>query len=61
MFDTKPDALGGIGGEFKPAPTSASGIQICELLPRTARTMHHSASSAACTTTVSQNLPMYTG
>jgi len=63
MFDMKPDAPGGIGGEFKPAPTSASGIQICELLPRTARTMHHSAivrsvyHNGGC----HKNLPMYTG
>ena len=63
MFDMKPDAPGGLGGEFKPAPTSASGIQICELLPPTARTMHHSAivrsvyHNGGC----HKNLPMYTG
>src|SRR5712691_11839155 len=36
-WDMKPDAPEDIRGEFKPIPTSVPGIQICELLPHTAR------------------------
>ncbi len=63
MFDLKPEAPNGVGGEFKPILSSASGIQVCELLPQTARTMHHSAvvrsvyHNGGC----HKNLPMYTG
>ena len=63
MFDLKPEAPGGVGGEFKPIATSASGVSICELLPRTARWMHRSAivrsvyHNGGC----HKNLPMYTG
>jgi len=63
MFDLKPEAPDGVGGEFKPVPTSAAGVQICELLPGTARTMHHAAvvrsvyHNGGC----HKNLPMYTG
>jgi len=39
MFDLKPDAPHEIRGDFKPISTSASGIQICEHLPRTAKVM----------------------
>ena len=38
-FDLKPEAPDGIRGEFKPIATSVPGIQISELLPRTAATM----------------------
>ncbi|MCH8828079.1 MAG: DUF1501 domain-containing protein [Planctomycetes bacterium] len=41
MFDMKPDAPVEIRGEFRPISTSLSGVQICEHLPLTARTMHH--------------------
>lgn len=34
-FDPKPDAPAEIRGPFKPISTNVSGIQICELLPRT--------------------------
>lgn len=63
MFDMKPEAPGGVGGEFKPIASSAPGVQVCELLPQTARTMHHSAvvrsvyHNGGC----HKNLPMYTG
>ncbi|HEY2840601.1 MAG TPA: DUF1501 domain-containing protein [Pirellulales bacterium] len=63
MFDMKPHAAGGVGGEFKPIPTSAAGVEICELLPQTARWMHKSAivrtvyHNGGC----HKNLPMYTG
>jgi hypothetical protein len=40
MFDLKPNAPAEIRGEFKPIPTSAPGVQICEHLPRLARWMH---------------------
>lgn len=42
MFDMKPDAPVEIRGEFNPIPTSVTGLQICEHMPLTARTMHHS-------------------
>ena len=63
MFDLKPHAPGGVGGEFKPIATSAPGIEICELLPQTSRWMHKSAivrsvfHNGGC----HKNLPMYTG
>ena len=40
MFDLKPDAPAEIRGEFHPISTSLPGLQICELLPNTARLMH---------------------
>ncbi len=43
MFDMKPEAPAEFRGEFKPMRTSAPGIEICELLPKTARWMHRSA------------------
>ncbi len=63
MFDLKPHAPGGVGGEFKPIATTASGVNIGELLPLTARWMHKSAivrsvyHNGGC----HKNLPMYTG
>jgi hypothetical protein len=63
MFDLKPDAPSGIRSEFKPIATTASGIAVCEHLPRMARWMH----KAAVVRTVyhkggcHNNLPMYTG
>src|SRR5205085_3818863 len=35
-FDPKPEAPAEIRGEFNPIATNVPGIQICELLPRTA-------------------------
>jgi hypothetical protein len=40
MFDMKPDAPAEIRGEFRPIATSVPGLQVCELLPQTARRMH---------------------
>src|SRR5687768_12827358 len=39
-FDMKPDAPAEIRGDFKPIETNVAGIRICELLPKTAQTMH---------------------
>src|SRR5712692_6510585 len=36
-YDLKPDAPADIRGEFKPIATNVPGIQICELLPHTAK------------------------
>ena len=63
MFDLKPHAPGGVGGEFKPVPSSVPGIEVCEHLPLTAKWMHKSAivrsvyHDGGC----HKNLPMYTG
>jgi hypothetical protein len=38
-FDMKPNAPAEVRGEFKPVPSSAPGISVCELLPRTAKVM----------------------
>jgi len=38
-LDMKPDAPSEFRGEFKPIATNVSGIQVCEHLPRLARTM----------------------
>src|SRR5579863_7138414 len=43
MFDLKPDAPVGIRSEFKPVATTASGIHVCEHLPKMARWMHKAA------------------
>ncbi|MDP6447501.1 MAG: DUF1501 domain-containing protein, partial [Pirellulaceae bacterium] len=43
MFDLKPEAPGGVGGEFKPIASTAPGIDVCELLPKSANWMHKSA------------------
>jgi len=40
MWDLKPEAPEEIRGDFKSVATSASGVRICEHLPRTARQMH---------------------
>jgi hypothetical protein len=40
MFDMKPDAPTEIRGEFNPINTTVNGLQVCEHLPLTARTMH---------------------
>ena len=63
MFDLKPHAPGGVGGEFKPIASSVPGLQVCEHLPLTANWMHKSAivrsvyHNGGC----HKNLPMYTG
>jgi uncharacterized protein DUF1501 len=43
MYDLKPDAPAEVRGEFKPIATIASGVQICEHLPLTAKWMHKAA------------------
>ncbi len=63
MYDLKPNAPEKIRGEFKPIDTNVSGIQICELLPLSAKWMHKSAivrsvnHKAGC----HNPLPSYTG
>ncbi len=63
MWDLKPDAPAEVRGEFKPIATSAPGVEICELLPRSAQWMHRAAivrsvnHKAGCHNT----LPSYTG
>src|SRR3569833_531311 len=37
MWDLKPDAPDGIRSQFRPIPTSASGIDISDQMPRIAR------------------------
>src|SRR5262245_26733882 len=39
MWDLKPDAPENIRGDFKPIPTRADGVRICEHLPMTAADM----------------------
>jgi Protein of unknown function (DUF1501) len=36
-WDMKPDAPAGIRGDYKPIATNVTGIQVCELMPRTAK------------------------
>lgn len=63
MYDMKPDAPSDVRGEFKPIDTSAPGVQVCELMPQTAKWMHKAAvvrsvnHQAGCHNT----LPSYTG
>jgi len=42
-FDLKPNAPAEVRGPFKPMATAATGVQICELMPRTAAQMQHIA------------------
>src|SRR6202049_204456 len=49
-WDPKPDAPKEIRGEFKAIATSVPGIQICELLPRTAKVTHKISILRAVTT-----------
>lgn len=42
MFDMKPEAPAEIRGEFRPISSSVEGLDVCELMPLTAKTMHHS-------------------
>ncbi len=39
MWDLKPDAPADIRGEFKPIETNATGVQICEHMPKMAKVM----------------------
>jgi hypothetical protein len=48
IWDLKPGAP--TGGEFRPVPTSVSGIQISEHMPRTAQQMQHFAIIRSLTT-----------
>lgn len=63
MYDLKPNAPEKIRGEFKPIASNVPGIQICELLPRTAQWLHKAAivrsvnHKAGC----HNPLPSYTG
>jgi hypothetical protein len=63
MWDLKPSAPSGVRSEFKPIPTTAPGITICEHLPRMAGWMHKAAlvrsvnHKAGC----HNCLPSYTG
>ena len=41
MWDMKPNAPKEIRGEFSPIRSSVSGMQVCELLPKLAKQMHH--------------------
>lgn len=43
MFDLKPDAPDDIRGDFKPIASNVPGIQVGELLPKSANWMHKSA------------------
>jgi len=43
MFDMKPGAPDGIRGEFSPIPTNASGIEVCELMPKHTQWMNRAA------------------
>jgi hypothetical protein len=63
MFDLKPDAPSEIRGEFKPIATNVSGIQICELLPLTAKWMHRCAIVRSVThkSGCHNTLPSFTG
>src|SRR3954451_3847246 len=63
MWDLKPAAPSGVRSEFKPIPTTAAGVQVCEHLPQTASWMHRAAvvrsvnHKAGC----HNPLPSYTG
>jgi hypothetical protein len=43
MFDLKPNAPDGVGGEFKPIASNVPGMDVCELLPQHVGWMNRSA------------------
>src|SRR5688572_475930 len=43
MFDMKPSAPDNIRGQFSPIATNVTGMQICELMPKSAKWMHKTA------------------
>ena len=63
MYDLKPNAPTEVRGDFKPIKTTADGIEVCELMPQTAKWMNRSAivrtvnHRSGCHNT----LPSYTG
>ncbi|MBX7166037.1 MAG: DUF1501 domain-containing protein [Pirellulales bacterium] len=63
MYDLKPQAAEEVRGEFRPISTSAPGVEICELLPRTAQWMHRAALVRTVNHTggCHNTLPSYTG
>ncbi len=63
MYDMKPKASAEVRSEFVPVPSSASGIDVCELLPMTARVMHKTCvvRSVYHNGPCHNNQPMYTG
>jgi hypothetical protein len=63
MIDLKPNAAVEVRGEFRPMPTTAPGIQICEHLPRMSRWMHRAAvvRSLSHRSGCHNPLPSYTG
>ncbi len=63
MFDLKPSAPVGVRGEFKPIATRATGVRICEHLPRLAKWMHRAALIRSVTHRAGCHnpLPSYTG
>lgn len=63
MYDMKPQGPVESRGEFKPIPTSAPGIEICEHLPLSAKWMHKAAIVRTVTnkSNCHNTLPSYTG
>jgi hypothetical protein len=55
MWDMKPDAPERIRGEFKPIATAVPGVQICEHLPKLARSMHRSTLVRSLTHTIAEH------
>lgn len=63
MFDLKPEAPHEVRTLFRPIPTSAPGVEICEHLPQMARWMHRTAVIRTLNHKVGchNTLPSYTG
>src|SRR5947208_12581149 len=49
-WDPKPSAPPEVRGPYRPIATSVPGLQVCELMPRTARLAHHLAVLRAVST-----------
>ncbi len=63
MYDLKPEASSEVRCDFAPIPSSAPGIDVCELLPMTARVMDKTCvvRSVYHNGPCHNNQPMYTG
>lgn len=57
MWDMKPDAPGGIRGEFQPIQTSLAGVSICEHLPEMAKQMDRATLIRSVSHTLAEHGP----
>ncbi len=55
MWDMKPEARQAVRGEFRPIETSQPGVQICEHMPRLAKSLHLTTLIRSVTHTIAEH------